>query len=113
MSYGAGVADATGPAYDVVLHTGPFHDALRAAVGSRGLTLDRLRAHLARRGIPIALSTLSDWQHGKRRPAAEDSLRAVRALEEVLGLHPATLVRLLVAPAANAAPCRPHHGLDE
>jgi len=44
-----------------LLYSGPFHEALRAAVRRRGLTLDRLRAHLARRGLIVGLSSLSDW----------------------------------------------------
>jgi transcriptional regulator with XRE-family HTH domain len=100
---------------DVLLVTGPFDAALRAAVRGRGLTLDRLRAHLARRGVGIALSTLSDWQHGKRRPAVTGSLHTVQALEEVLGLRPGTLVRLLVDPAAEAPAQRTYRrrGVDE
>jgi len=104
--------ERTLPTLDVVLATGPFDAALRAAVRSRGLTLDRLRAHLARRGVTIALSTLSDWQHGKRRPAVAGSLRTVNALEDVLGLPPRTLSRLLADPAAKG-PAHRRRGLDE
>jgi hypothetical protein len=102
------MAESTGPTLDVLLTTGPFDAALRAAVRARGLTLERLRAHLARRGVPIALSTLSDWQHGKRRPSVTGSLRAVRALEDVLGLPPKTLVRLVVDQAAKVPAQRAH-----
>ncbi|HEV7712895.1 MAG TPA: helix-turn-helix transcriptional regulator [Asanoa sp.] len=77
---------------DSVLYTGPFHLALRKAIRERGLTLDRVRAHLARRGISIGLSSLSDWQTGRSRPSAA---RTVAALEEVLGLPPDALARLL------------------
>jgi hypothetical protein len=98
-----------GPTLDILLTTGPFDAALRAAVHARGLTLDRLRAHLARRGIPIALSTLSDWQHGKHRPSITGSLRTVQALEEVLGLRQRTLVKLLVDQAGDA-PGQPRAG---
>ena len=73
---------------DSLLLTGPFHTALRAAIRERGLTLDRLRWHLAQRGIRIGLSTLSLWQHGHSRPERDSSLKAVRALEDVLGLPP-------------------------
>jgi hypothetical protein len=107
--------ERTGPTLDILLATGPFDAALQAAVRARGLTLDRLRAHLARRGVPVALSTLSDWQHGKRRPATAGSLRTVQALEDVLGLRPGTLVRLLVDPPANdpAQQARRRRGLDD
>jgi hypothetical protein len=88
-----------------LLQTGPFHDAFRAAVSARGLSLDRLRARLVRRDIPVAVSSLSDWQHGRRRPAGERSLTAVRALEEILGVPRESLVRLLDEPVRR--------GLDE
>jgi hypothetical protein len=88
-----------------LLETGPFHDAFRAAVSARGLSLDRLRARLVRRDIPVAVSSLSDWQHGRRRPAGERSLTAVRALEEILGVPRESLVRLLSEPVRR--------GLDE
>jgi len=88
-----------------LLQTGPFHDAFRAAVSARGLSLDRLRARLVRRDIPVAVSSLSDWQHGRRRPAGERSLTAVRALEQILGVPRESLVRLLDEPVRR--------GLDE
>jgi hypothetical protein len=100
-----------GPGLDTLLNTGPFHLALRAAVRERGLTLDRVRAHLARRGVSIALSTLSDWQQGHRRPAVGTSLRTVLALEEVLSLRPRSLIRLLVEPRQRHN--RPRGGIDE
>ncbi|MGK5440360.1 helix-turn-helix domain-containing protein [Micromonospora sp. URMC 105] len=77
------------------LYTGPFHAALRTAIRRRGLTLDRLRARLAQRGISIGLSSLSDWQTGRSHPMNPASLRAVRVLEDVLGLPPASLTSLL------------------
>jgi transcriptional regulator with XRE-family HTH domain len=98
---------ASSPDLNSLLHTGPFHAALRAAVTARGLSLDRLRARLVGRDIPVALSSLSDWQHGRRRPAGERSLTALRALEEILGVPPESLVRLLDEPA------RPRYGLVE
>jgi hypothetical protein len=88
-----------------LLESGPFHDAFRAAVSARGLSLDRLRARLVGRDIPVAVSSLSDWQHGRRRPAGERSLSAVRALEEILGVPRESLVRLLDEPVRR--------GLDE
>ena len=101
------------------LHTGPFHAALREAIRERGLTLDRLRWHLARRGIPVALSSLSNWQHGHSRPEHTNSVRAVRALEEILRLPPTSLVRLLTtadpldAAAGERGHARCRAGLDE
>jgi hypothetical protein len=96
-----GTAPAAGPE---VLHTGPFHTALRGAIRDRGLTLQRLQAHLARRGIRVAVSTLSLWQQGHSRPRSHTSLTAVRALEEILRLPSGTLVRLLAAPEPTGSP---------
>ncbi len=116
----AGKMPCAEPRSDSPLGTGPFHAALRAAIRQRGLTLDRLRCHLARRGVSVALSTLSDWQHGHRRPGGANSLQVLRALEEVLGLPGESLVRLLVAPGSAGQPeggalrlLRPSRGLDE
>jgi hypothetical protein len=95
-----------------LLSTGPFHVAFRAAVRERGLTLDRLRWHLARRGVRVAVSSLSDWQHGHSRPGPA-SMRAVSALEQILGLPRDSLVRLLVAPDGAGQARRPREGLDE
>ncbi|WP_327684849.1 hypothetical protein [Streptomyces sp. NBC_00467] len=78
-----------------VLHTGPFHLALRAALAVRGLPLQRVQHHLAHRGIKVGVTSLSYWQQGARRPQRPESLRAVRALEEVLELPGNSLTRLL------------------
>ncbi|GIH02436.1 hypothetical protein Rhe02_05030 [Rhizocola hellebori] len=77
---------------ELLLRAGPFHDTLRAAIRSRGLTLDRVRSRLADRGWPVGLSTLSGWQHGHTRPA---STGPVHALEEVLDLPRGALVDLI------------------
>lgn len=79
-------------AINLLLRTGPFHDALRAVIRARGLTLDRVCKRLADRGCSIGLSTLSAWQHGNTRPA---SPQAVHTLEEVLGLPPSALTDLI------------------
>lgn len=79
------------------LHTGPFHTALRTAIRQRGLTLERLRVHLARRGISVGLSSLSNWQNGHSRPETAASLQAITALEDILGVPPRSLVRLATA----------------
>jgi hypothetical protein len=88
----------------------PFGAALRTAVRCRGLTLERLRWHLASRGLPVGLSTLSDWQHGRSVPASPKSLQIVRALEELLELSPDALShRISVSRRSPRAPER----LDE
>lgn len=80
---------------DAALRTGPFHLALRTAIDARGLTLHRLRRHLADRGVQVGVTSLSYWQQGRRRPERAESLRAVRALEQVLELPAHSLTRLL------------------
>lgn len=79
----------------VALRTGPFEHALRLAIRSRGLTLDRLRARLLERGVRTSLASLSNWQRGRCRPERVPSLRAVRELEDILGLPGDSLVALL------------------
>ncbi|MFF8846937.1 hypothetical protein ACF08N_30175 [Streptomyces sp. NPDC015127] len=85
-----------------VLNSGPFHLALRAALAVRGLPLQRVQHHLAHRGIKVGVTSLSYWQQGARRPQRPESLRAVRALEEVLELPAQSLVRLL-GPGTDSA----------
>jgi hypothetical protein len=80
-----------------VLRTGPFHVARRAAIGARGLSLDRLRYRLAQRGVHVGVGTLSYWQSGRRRPERPESLRAVAMLEDLLDL-PAGALTVLIGP---------------
>lgn len=77
------------------LRTGPFHLALRAALAARGLPLQRVQHHLAHRGIRVGVTSLCYWQQGARRPRRPESLKAVRALEELLALPGGSLIRLL------------------
>ncbi|MEV6009211.1 hypothetical protein AB0M29_20665 [Streptomyces sp. NPDC051976] len=101
------------------LRTGPFDAALRAALAARGLALHRVQHRLAQRGVRIGVTSLSYWQRGLRRPERPESLRAVRALEEVLELPPRSLLRLLVPRDAAAGdgrdrpPPRPYRSLLE
>jgi len=97
----AGVAiSTTGPGHEVdaLLRTGPFHVALRAAIDHSGLTLERLRERLDRRGIHVSLASLSYWRLGRSRPERPDSLRAVNAIEGILGLPRHSLQSLLGPP---------------
>ncbi|MYR59325.1 transcriptional regulator, partial [Streptomyces sp. SID625] len=45
-----------------LLERGPFADALRAAITASGLSLDRIRDRLVRRGASLSVATLSSWQ---------------------------------------------------
>ncbi|WP_243711133.1 helix-turn-helix transcriptional regulator [Actinomadura sp. KC216] len=72
-----------------------FDRALRGAIRARGLSLERLHVKLAERGIHVSMASLSNWQRGRCRPERSQSLRAVRALEEILDLAPYSLASLL------------------
>ncbi|EPH45850.1 hypothetical protein ABT390_15805 [Streptomyces aurantiacus] len=89
------------------LRTGPFHVALRAAIAARRLPLQRVRHHLARAGVHVGVTSLSYWQQGARRPQRAESLRAVRALEEILQLPEESLIRLLAQAHERTAAERP------
>ncbi|MFJ2604417.1 hypothetical protein ACIO13_05410 [Streptomyces sp. NPDC087425] len=91
----ADVAVASTAELDAALLGGPFHVALRAAIAARGLPLQRVQHHLSRRGVKVGVTSLSYWQQGARRPQRPESLRAVRALEEILQLPEESLIRLL------------------
>ncbi|RSM90665.1 transcriptional regulator [Kibdelosporangium aridum] len=75
-----------------------FHSVLRAAIEDSGLTLDRLRHRLAQRGIQVSVTSLSYWQQGRSRPERADSLRAVHAIETILGMPRHSLAALLGPP---------------
>ena len=86
---------STTPSLEALLRIGPFHSALRAAIRRRGLTLERLRLRLAQQEVPVALSTLSDWQQGRVRPISPKSLKAVSVLEDLLDVPSHSLLTLL------------------
>ncbi|WP_309062755.1 hypothetical protein [Streptomyces sp.] len=88
-------ADVATAELDSALRGGPFHVALRAAIAARGLPLQRVQHHLSRHGVKVGVTSLSYWQQGARRPQRPESLRAVRALEEILQLPEESLIRLL------------------
>ncbi|MBZ3902976.1 MULTISPECIES: hypothetical protein [Streptomyces] len=92
----ATVTDDATAELESVLRGGPFHVALRAAIAARGLPLQRVQHHLSRYGVKVGVTSLSYWQQGARRPQRPESLRAVRALEEILQLPDESLIRLLV-----------------
>ncbi|MDQ3402531.1 MAG: helix-turn-helix domain-containing protein [Actinomycetota bacterium] len=75
-----------------------FPGVLRAAISASGLSLDRVRHHLSRRGVDLSVATLSYWQSGRRRPERAASMHALEQLEDVLQLPPTTLSALLGPP---------------
>ncbi|MEU1405183.1 hypothetical protein ABZ471_22980 [Streptomyces sp. NPDC005728] len=100
-------ADVPTAELDTALRGGPFHVALRAAIAARGLPLQRVQHHLSRHGVKVGVTSLSYWQQGARRPQRPESLRAVRALEEILQLPDESLIRLLVQAGEPASHGRP------
>ncbi|WP_225831483.1 hypothetical protein [Streptomyces sp. NK08204] len=100
-------ADVPTAELDTVLRGGPFHVALRAAIAARGLPLQRVQHHLSRHGVKVGVTSLSYWQQGARRPQRPESLRAVRALEEILHLPDESLIRLLAESDGRAADGHP------
>jgi hypothetical protein len=87
--------EGPGAILDDVLRTGPFDRALHLAIQARGLSLERIHARLRHRGVHVSVASLSYWQRGRCRPERSQSLRAVEALEEILGLPPNALIALL------------------
>jgi transcriptional regulator with XRE-family HTH domain len=75
-----------------------FAEALRSAIRSSGLSLDRIQARLRARGTPVSIAALSYWQSGKRQPERNDSLTALGELENILKLPPGSLLALLPPP---------------
>ncbi|MCX4909639.1 hypothetical protein [Streptomyces sp. NBC_00878] len=117
MRDGTQHADAATTELETALRGGPFHVALRAAIAARGLPLQRVQHHLTRYGVKVGVTSLSYWQQGARRPQRPESLRAVRALEEILQLPDESLIRLLAKaherPDAERAATRSYRSLVE
>lgn len=68
-----------------------FTQALRAAIRTRGASLESLRVALLERGSRVSVATLSYWRSGRSRPDRGGSMIALAHLEEVLGLPPGFL----------------------
>ena len=73
----------------------PFAARLDAALQHRGLPLTRVAHYLARAGVPISRSTLSNWRTGRSRPRYGMDDPVIAQLEAVLVLNPGTLTALL------------------
>ncbi|UXX92922.1 hypothetical protein N7U49_12770 [Streptomyces sp. AD2-2] len=107
MPHATQQADVATAELDSALRGGPFHVALRAAIAARGLPLQRVQHHLTRYGVKVGVTSLSYWQQGARRPQRPESLRAVRALEEILQLPEESLIRLLAEAEERSVAQRP------
>ncbi len=90
----------------------PFARALREAIEQRGLSLDRISAHLASHGYTVSTATLSYWQTGRSRPIRRESLKCLGALEEVLQVPRGSLASLLTSAPALAARPKPEAPAD-
>lgn len=86
-----------------------FSVALRSAIATSGLGLDRIQARLQDHGIAISVTALSYWQSGKRQPERQSSISAVRALEEILEVPTGSLLGLLPPPRPRGATSRRRH----
>ncbi|MGZ0153153.1 hypothetical protein ACXJJ3_39250 [Kribbella sp. WER1] len=87
-----------------------FADALRQAIARRGLALNRIRTHLADRGLHVGVATLSTWQSGRRVPR-DDSLATVTALEELLEVPPGWLT-VRIPPPRTEPDTQPYAVVD-
>lgn len=81
-----------------LLRAGPFDAALRTAIRSSRLSLERIQHRLHTCGTPVSITALSYWQSGRRRPERPDSLLALRELERVLSVPDGSLSALLGPP---------------
>ena len=88
-----------------------FDEALRRAIGLRGLSLERITDHLAERGVSVSAATLSYWQSGRSQPGRKSSLAALPHLEAVLGLGEGDLSGCL-SDTRDRSPRHPVRGLD-
>jgi len=97
----------------LLLASGPFEAALRAAIRARGLGLERIRYRLRGRGVSISLATLSHWQSGRCRPERPESLLALDHIEEVLEVPAGSLTNLLGPPRSRTrGACAAHVRTD-
>jgi hypothetical protein len=81
-----------------LLRTGPFHEALRAAIAASGLSLARVQDRLRRLGTDVSLASLSSWQSGRYQPERPRSIDALRAMERFLPVADGALLALLGPP---------------
>ncbi|MER7579849.1 XRE family transcriptional regulator [Kitasatospora sp. NPDC097691] len=112
-----GSAPAPAPPAARLAPVGGFADTLHLAIEASGLSLDRIRAALAQRGVRVSVTTLSYWRRGRSQPERASSLRAVHLLEELLGLPHSALSSLLGPPRPRgrwaAAANTLHLGLED
>lgn len=81
-----------------------FASRLRESITAAGLTLRAVKDRLEARGHRVSISALSMWQSGARQPEKAESLRAVEALEEILGCESGHLRDAIGAPRRAGRP---------
>ncbi|WP_117210362.1 helix-turn-helix domain-containing protein [Allorhizocola rhizosphaerae] len=77
------------------MRTGPFSAVLHLAIEASRLRLEEIQERLGAQGISVSLTTLSYWRRGRSRPERPESLKAVRSLEDILGLPADSLIAQL------------------
>lgn len=77
---------------------GSFARALREAMEHSTLTLTQISQRLRSRGRPISVATLSNWQSSRSLPSGKQSMGALAALEDLLGMSPDSLAGLIGSP---------------
>lgn len=80
-----------------------FSSALRDAIAARRVSLAWLAERLRADGNPVSKATLSYWRSGSRNPEGPQSLSAVEAIEDLLGLNTGTLMKL-IGPSHRTGP---------
>jgi hypothetical protein len=75
--------------------TETFADALRTAIETSGLGLERVQHRLKAEGVNVSVATLSYWQSGRSLPGRRVSFETLSKLEDVLHLAPGALAKLV------------------
>lgn len=70
-----------------------FAEVLTAAIQARGLSLERIRRHLDKAGVPVSIATLSYWQSGRSLPTRARSYHTLIELERILNVEPGHLTQ--------------------
>lgn len=92
---------------EVTLGRPTFAELLSEAMERQQVSLSRLRQRLIDSGNPVALSTLSQWRSGRRRPEGPVSEAVVEEIEQLLDLPPGRLSYRLTS---SRRPGAGHHG---
>jgi transcriptional regulator with XRE-family HTH domain len=80
-----------------------FPVRLSRAIEARGLSLERLSAHLTERGAECSPSAISLWSNGRARPRRLESLHVLHQLEQILGTPPGHLTNAPHPPLAGSS----------